>query len=319
MPNQLSIAIAGSTQRSAQCLQALLADFRISVSWVLTPAAKPIGRKQVLTTNPLALLADQHSLPIIEVEHKLDATVHQQVAAIAKPPDILLVVDFGYLVPQWLLQLPGIAPVNIHPSALPRWRGSSPGQFALLYGETHSAVSVIVMNELLDQGGIITQLPFVVDQTWTTSEYYQHSFSLMSEHLAQLLLDFAGGKHAVQAQPLASPTPIASRLSKADSFVPWNLVQKAVHTQSPVRYEQNTGLGEVLDQAWKASDNLQQTLERAVRALSPWPKLWTVVPTAQGEKRLQILSAKITADKFIPQHVVLEGKQAQDWNTLQIN
>jgi methionyl-tRNA formyltransferase len=68
----------------------------------------------------------------------------------------LLVVDFGYLIPTWLLQLPAIAPLNIHPSELPKWRGSSPGQFALLFKNlgretTQTAVTLMVMNEGLDQ------------------------------------------------------------------------------------------------------------------------------------------------------------------------
>ncbi len=316
MSRPLTIAIAGSTERTAACLSAMLADARLQVVWVLTPEPKRVGRKQLLTVNPLSKMAATLQLPIIEVSAKLDSTIRDQIAQ-QKRPDILVVVDFGYLVPDWLLQLPHIAPINIHPSALPRWRGSSPGQFVLLYGETESAVSLIVMNNQLDQGEVIAQLPFAVIPNWTTFEYYKHSFSLVNDQLPELLAHFAGGKLPAQTQPLASPTPTASRLSKADSFVPWELVQKAVHAHHQIIFETTPELGIVLTEAWKHSDNLPLTLERAVRAFNPWPRLWTIAPTHQGAKRLQFLSSSLEGSAFVPHEVLIEGKTTQQWHQTQ--
>ncbi len=315
MLKTLSIAIAGSTERSKLCATALHTDSRFSIPWIVTPAAKPIGRKQVVTQNPLASFAEQQNITTISIETKFTETIRENITQ-AGIPDILLVVDFGYFVPQWLLSLPKLAPINIHPSYLPRWRGSSPGQFVLLYGDPESAVSLIIMNELLDQGEILMQLPFPVNQQWTTTEYYQHSFELVCSNLAEILLDFAGGKLHVQAQPLASPTVTAARLSKADSFVPWELLQQAVQTSVSIPFKNHPSVSTVLADAWKSNDSLQVTLEHAVRAFSPWPKLWTVYPSNGTEKRLQFISASMENGKFLPKEILIEGKQVQNWTDL---
>ncbi len=309
----LRVAIAGSTERSVQCARALQNDPRFSLSWVLTPTAKPVGRKQLLTSTPLAVFASTESLPVVLVDNRLSEETQSEIAALAIP-DFLLVVDFGYLVPQWLLQLPRIAPINIHPSALPRWRGSSPGQFALLFGETESAVSVFIMNEALDQGPLLAQLSFAVQPNWDTADYYSHSFFQITQQIGTILADFSQHRIQPQPQPHKSPTPIARSLRKQDTFIPWALLSQAVNdTNTLIFPPTQPELSSVLLSAWAESNDLQRTLERAVRAFRPWPKLWTLVPSHQGEKRLHILSASINDNQFVPLDVVIEGKPKQQW------
>lgn len=290
------IAVAGSTERTLQVAQTIAQDSRFQITYLITPSPKKVGRQQELVTNPVHQFAEKNELPTILVNTKIDQSVREQIeqANQAEPIDFLLVVDFGYLVPKWLLELPKTTPLNIHPSELPRWRGSSPGQFVLLHGDEQSAVTLMVMNEAMDEGPVIAQLPFTVDQSWTQVEYYQHSFDLICEQLGDLIDQFARGELKATPQPAESPTPTADRLSKEDSFRDWQLISKAM---------------EIGEQAAE--------IERACRAYYPWPKLWTQVETNQGEKRLIIHRCHLNQNNHLElDQVQLEGKNIATWNEI---
>lgn len=315
------LAIAGTTQHTVMCAEALRQDSRFTIPWVLTPSPRPIGRKQTITKNPLHLWAEEHNLPIFLVEKKIDQRAKEE---ILKPSnaagrqvqddgnlDFLLVVDFGYLIPEWLLQLPTIAPVNIHPSALPKYRGSSPGQFAVLFGEKESAVSVITMTKDLDAGDIIDQSFFEITDKESVQEYYQKSFTLIAEKLPKILIDFAHGETIAHPQPIQSPTPIARRLTKEDGFVDWQLLTSLLHNREPMVGQ----TAELLIQANQTHQDWQRTVGHALRALSRWPGVWTIVPTNKGDKRMKLLSLA-EGKTFQLDQVQLEGLQPTTFNAI---
>ncbi|MDQ5951387.1 MAG: Formyl trans protein [Patescibacteria group bacterium] len=305
MSKKISIAVAGSTQRTVLCAEALRTDDRFEVTWVLTPVPKIIGRKKALTQNPLHHWAEAQAVSTILLEKKIDNAIKDAVLASDKV-DFLLVVDFGYLVPKWLLELPQRAPLNIHPSLLPRWRGSSPGQFVLLYGEKESAVTLMVMDEDLDSGPVIAQLPFVVQPTWTQTEYYQHSFGLIQEQLPDLIADFAEGKTKAIPQPPFSPTPIARRLSREDGFIEWDSLTQLMTGSTSVVFNP------LLNNTVAAHASLADLVSAACKAFTPWPGLWTVV----NDQRLKILSCHAKDQQLVLDEVQLEGKQPTTWGKL---
>jgi methionyl-tRNA formyltransferase len=309
-----TIAIAGTTQRATQCARALLEHPAFTVSLVLTPTPKPVGRKQILTANPLHTFAQQHTISTLLIDTKITSKIKNEVLAFTKssPIDFLLVVDFGYIVPDWLLRVPTIAPLNIHPSNLPRWRGSSPGQFALLFGDTTSAVTLMVMDTQLDHGPIITSLPFEVDPNWTASEYYQYSFDRITAQLPKLLLSFAQNKISLP-QPDTSPTPLARKIEKEDAFVPWSVVLTAMKGETLPTHGQ---LSELLAAAVTHHTSISKLLEHATRAFNPWPMLWTKVPTSKGEKRMKIISTALVSGKLVLRTVQLEGKSIATFNEI---
>lgn len=219
--NKISIAFAGSTSRSLSLLKSLAQHPDFAISWVLTPSPKKVGRQQQLKKSPLQIWAEDHNILVELVEEKVSP-----LPANFSTPDYLLVVDFGYLIPGWLLELPNRASLNIHPSALPRWRGSSPGQFVLLSGETTSAVSLIKLTSKLDAGPIIAQEFFEVDASWTSADYYKHSFDLTQQHLPNWLLAYHQQQLPEKPQPEKSPTPLAKKIKKSDAFIEWMLLEK---------------------------------------------------------------------------------------------
>jgi len=301
-----TIAIAGSTQHTVICAKALQESPEFEVLWTLTPDPKPIGRDQSVTKNPLHQWSEEHAIPSILVNKKIDERIKNDIEEISTQharPDFLLVVDFGYIIPDWLLALPAIAPLNIHPSLLPKWRGSSPGQFVLLYGEKNSAVTLMEMNAGLDTGPIIHQEKFAVNSAWTQTEYYAESFNLISKILVGKIVEFGKTGKKIE-QPQVLPITIARRLKKEDGFISWTELQSCTTTNNQLLAETQRS----------TNQSLAQVIEQASRAFSPWPVLWTVIPTAKGEKRMQILKCHIVAgEKIELDQVKIEGQEKSAW------
>lgn len=297
-----TVAVAGTTPRTIMCAKALLSHPEFKISFIITPAPKPIGRDRKFTENQFQIFANSNQLSTVLIKNKVDEEVKKEISKFKKP-DFLLVVDFGYLVPGWLLNLPKIMPLNIHPSALPKWRGSSPGQSVLLSGEKESAVSVIEMTPQFDQGPIVWQKKFAVNQSWTQSEYYQFSFELVCKELSKIMLGLANGKIIPLPQPTASPTALALRITKQDAFVDWKKIKQAM------------GGGDKYSGDKYVDCKYSAELERASRAYSPWPLLWTKVLTNKGLRRMQIISAHVGQnEQLVLEKVKIEGMEIKPWN-----
>lgn len=297
----ISVALAGSTKYTAQCAEAITNSPNCTLTTIVTPVAKPAGRKKVLEENPLAKFAQQTNIPITYISEKI--TEETKAALEQQPqPDFLLVVDFGYWIPTWMQAWPKVKSLNIHPSALPRWRGSSPGQFVLLNSEKESAVSLIEVISDMDAGDIYWQKPFTVEPAWTQTEYYDHAFSLIASELPNLLEQIHAGELQPTPQPKESPTPVARKLTKADGFVAWDTIERATKTCSPL-----------LSEAANQNQTLFDVLEAATKALSPWPGLWTTIKTAQGVKQMKILTALSTHDAISLNKVRIEGRKTTEW------
>ncbi len=319
MNSKFTLAICGTTERTVQCAEALRTahlqeeNVKFEIGWVVTPPPKPVGRKKTLTPSPLEDWAREHNIPVLHVEKKLseiqsDILTHHQ----ARPIDYLLVVDFGYLVPPWLLELPKIAPINVHPSDLPKWRGSSPAQFSLLYGDEKTAVCIMRLVWELDAGPVIRRLPFTVSPTMTQESYYKTAFELASAELASTLIEYAANRNET-SQPEQSPTPIAARFTREDGFVPFSFFLEAIGSQnsSSIPSQAFSALMESIrvDQKLPSA----QFLDRMVRALSPWPGVWTTVPEHKGKNniRLKILNGMLLGNIYQVTAWQFEGQSPQ--------
>ena len=329
------LAVAGSTRYTADLANILAADDRFTITWVMSPATKSVGRKPDLIDNPLHLWAVEQAVPSIRITNKIDQKVKQEIERLNNGIDILLVVDFGYFVPEWLVELPKVAPLNLHPSKLPEWRGSSPGQAVLMSGAQTSAITLMQIDKQLDHGPIIFQQPFNVESTWTQVEYYQAAFASISPKIGNLIEQFILGELSPTTQPDSSPTPTVRELTKADSFIPWelvlNLMSKTIQTDKLETF--GSQLPPFLADLWKYLNNPPNSnnsnqgttkagvsdfvafIARAARALSPWPQLWTRVPTTKGERRMKILSVNPEfTNRLTLKQVQLEGQQPALWN-----
>jgi methionyl-tRNA formyltransferase len=313
MSSPLRFAVCGTTLRTVQCAEALAQDERFSLAWGVTPVPRPIGRKHILTPTPLDLWLQKKGVAVHHVEKSLKPLTETLMAE--SEIDFLLVVDFGYLVPEWLIQLPKIAPINVHPSDLPKYRGSSPAQFVLLYGEKESAVTIMRLTAGLDEGPIIHAPHITVDENETQESYYKKAFELAAEHLPNVLFAYAQNRQEV-AQPEQSPTPIAKRFSREDGYIPYSALYKSMRELNYIfTHDEKSQLGPITQELLERQPQLNAStlIERSVRALNPWPGVWTTVPEHEGrtDVRLKLLEAKIDQQKLIVTSWQFDGEQAQ--------
>ncbi len=166
------------------------------VAAVVTKKARPKGRGYQTDDNEVKRAALELGLPLIEIDSFRD----EAAKTIADyRPDLFIVISFGLIVPKWALDIPSIAPVNIHPSLLPLYRGPSPMQWALLNCDRETGITFIVMNEKMDEGNIIFQERTAIkdddDYTSLSQRLAVRSADILSE-----IIDHIGHEPVIKAE-----------------------------------------------------------------------------------------------------------------------
>jgi methionyl-tRNA formyltransferase len=160
----------GSGGFAVPILDALIDLPGVRVEAVVSAPDRPVGRKAILTPTPVTARARVHGLPVLQPVRVRRAEAIAELTALA--PDLIVLADYGQLIPRSLLDLPPRGFLNLHPSALPRWRGAAPIPFTILHGDTESAVTLMVVDEEMDSGPIVATEPLEVrpDDTAVTLE-----------------------------------------------------------------------------------------------------------------------------------------------------
>ena len=202
---------------------------------VITQPDKPKGRSLQLAPPPVKVTADKLGVPVSQ-----PAKIREAVEIIrAQRPDVIIVIAYGQILPPALLEIPSCGCINVHSSLLPRWRGASPIQSAILAGDAETGVTTMFMDEQLDHGDIILQRREIIrgDDTGTTlhDRLAQLGAELLTETLA--LADWLR-----QPQDETQVT-LARKFTKADGRIDWS--KSAVE------------------------------IDRQVRAFNPWPGAFT--------------------------------------------
>ena len=150
----MNILYAGTPNSSAEILKYLAQNDSINVKGVITQPDKAGKRGKKLNDSPVSLMANSYDLDLFK-PHKLNNKDFKEKIKILEV-DFLIVVAYGKILPKWLLELPSVSSINIHFSLLPRYRGASPIQSALLNGDKETGITFIEMSEKLDSGNIIS-------------------------------------------------------------------------------------------------------------------------------------------------------------------
>jgi len=270
----MDLVFFGSATYSIPVLRALLKhDYRIIV--VTTPD-KPAGRHLKLTSNPLALFAKENGLTILK-PNKLDQNSLKNLKRLNKNIKLGICCVYGKIIPQIWLNYFKLGIINLHPSLLPQYRGSSPAQFALLNNETETGVSFIKMDEECDHGPLVYQEKEMILSQDTAESLYQRLFAKAADKLPWVVENYLKGelKETPQDHSQASFTKMISK---------------------------NNGLALKNQRLGKAID-----LKR--RALTPWPGLFTEIKIKENTKRIKILKTHIDQSGLVIDQVQLEGKQ----------
>lgn len=270
------IIFAGSPAFATPTLE-ILCDRGHRPVAVLTQPDRPAGRGRHLSASPVKKLALELDIPVMQPATLKTEATQAELRALA--PDLIVVVAYGLLLPTAVLGIPPRGCVNVHASILPRWRGASPIQAAILAGDPETGVSIMAMEAGLDTGPVYSCARLTVDGRETAGELEQRLAVLGASALAEVLDDLLAGKLRPQPQP-DEGVSYAGRIRKADGRIDWRL--PAVQ------------------------------LARQIRAYNPWP----VAETTLAGQQLRCFAASLRSTgipngdaRRVPGQIVATGNE----------
>ena len=248
----LSVVFAGSSDFAVVSLQALQrAGARLAA--VLTQPDRPAGRRRRLTPTPVRTAATEAGLTVLTPASLKDEAAVTALRELT--PDVMVVVDYGLLIPPGVLALPRLGCINGHASLLPRWRGAAPIERAILAGDPVTGITVMQMDAGLDTGPMLLTRELTIGPEETAGELRARLATLCAEALKDALDALAGNGLTPVPQP-AEGACYASKLKSAEARLDWQA---------------------------SAAD-----LARRVNAFNPRPGAWTEY---RGQ-RLKVLAAR---------------------------
>ncbi len=235
MSKPLRIVFAGTPDFAARHLAALLSSEHEVIA-VYTQPDRPAGRGKKLTASAVKQIALEHNIPVYQPENFKSDEAKQELAALNA--DIMVVVAYGLLLPQVVLDTPKLGCINVHGSILPRWRGAAPIQRSIWAGDAETGVTIMQMDIGLDTGDMLKIATLPIEATDTSASMYEKLAELGPVALVDCLADIAQGT-AVPVKQDDELANYAKKLSKEEARIDWN--NDAAH------------------------------IERCVRAFNPWP------------------------------------------------
>lgn len=212
------IIYAGTPEFAVPALESLLRGGHDVIA-VYTQPDRPAGRGRKLQQSPVKSCALDAGLPVYQPADFKSASDLQQLQR--QDAELMVVAAYGLLLPAAVLEAPRLGCVNIHASLLPRWRGASPIQQAILAGDTHSGVSLMKMDTGLDTGDVISRRSLVIEKDWTSADLHDALAPLGAELLLEALRDPERSLRLAEPQDESLAT-YAPRLSKQQAEVDWN-------------------------------------------------------------------------------------------------
>ncbi len=209
----------GTAELSCASLQALARDNRFQIVAVVTQPDKPKGRDLKLQPSPVKELALKLNLPVLQ---PLKARDEQFIAGLRElKSDLIVVVAYGQILPQGILDLPKFGCVNVHTSLLPKYRGAAPIQWAIADGEPETGVTIMKMDAGLDTGPTLSTRRTPILPTDDSQTLHDRLAQLGAELLVETIPDYVAGKIQPQAQPTEGAS-YAAKIKKEDGRIDWN-------------------------------------------------------------------------------------------------
>jgi len=252
----MKIVFIGTGKFGAIILDKLVQS-KFKPDFLICPHDKPVGRKQILTACPTKKIAKKYNVEIAEINTlKGKEGFFKELA-----PDLIIVADTNFILPQEILEISKNGCLNIHPSLLPKYRGSSPLQATILAGDKETGVTVILMDEKIDHGDIVQSIKYKIGNLDPTYEKLRNNLAeLGAELLINILPNWLQGKISPEEQKHNEAT-YTKKLTKQDGQIDWS--KSAIE------------------------------IERQVRALNPWPGTYAFFEHKGIKKRLKILSSSV--------------------------
>ncbi len=264
----MRIVFAGTPEFAAEHLKALL-DSPYEIVAVYTQPDRPAGRGQKLMPSAVKALALAHDIPVYQPQTLRNADAQAELAALK--PDLMVVVAYGLILPQAVLDIPRLGCINSHASLLPRWRGAAPIQRAVEAGDAESGVTVMRMEAGLDTGPMLLKVTTPISADDTGGSLHDRLAQLGPGAVVQAIAGLADGSLQGEVQDDALAT-YAHKLNKDEARLDWS--RPAVE------------------------------LERLIRAFNPWPVCHS---TLDGET-VKVLGANLSTGKGEPGEILSASK-----------
>lgn len=251
----LRVVFMGTPDFAVPALRAIDDHPDFEVIAVYSQPPRPKGRGQQVQLSPVHQEAQQRGIPVhTPLSLKKDAAAQETFAG--HGADVAVVAAYGLILPPAVLAAPRAGCLNIHASLLPRWRGASPIQHAIWHGDAESGVGIMQMEEGLDTGPVRAERAVPITSTTTAQDLHDALAAAGAALVVEVLAALAAGKMPDAVRQDEARATYAPLLTKEDGRVDWTRDAAAI--------------------------------DRQIRALNPWPGVWTM--TAAG-KRLKIVQA----------------------------
>ena len=254
----MKVIFMGTPDFAESSLKALI-ETGHEILCVVTQPDKPKGRKGELTPSPVKVTALENGFTVLQPVKVREPEFVEKIREYA--PDVIVVVAFGQIIPESILNIPKYGCVNIHGSLLPKYRGAAPIQWAVINGEKESGVTSMLMDKGLDTGDILLKRAVLLDERETSGSLFYKLMKLGADTLVETLSGLEKGEIKPEKQG-ETPTEYAKMLTKAMGEIDFN----------------------------KSAEEL----DFFVRGMDPWPSAYTFL----NEKTIKIWSAKaLNTDK----------------------
>lgn len=245
----------GTPDFGVPVLDAIINNYKLLA--VVTQPDKSVGRNQIITPSPIKKFALAKEYQVLQpISLKGNIEFIQQIKDLK--PDLIIVVAYGFLLPQEILDIPKYGVINIHASLLPKYRGASPIQSAILNGDKETGVSIMLIDAQMDHGPLLGQRTIKI----TANDNFKSLHDKLAKLGADLLLEIVPKYYSEQIKPVTQDEAKATYcqlIKKEDGKIDWS----------------------------KSAEEI----ERQVRAFTPWPGAWTI----WDKKSLKILKAVVNA------------------------
>ncbi len=270
MADPIRIVFMGTPDFALPTLTSIIDNSAFKVEAVFTQPDRPKGRGKKLSPSPVKELALEHRLTVFQPEKAREGKSVDIIKEIA--PGYLVVVAYGHILPESILQIPSIAPVNLHASLLPKWRGAAPIHRSFLNGDKVTGVCTMIMVKAMDAGDVLLCREIELGAKDTIGKVHDRLAGIGAELMVKTLIDYRDQKIEPKHQDEGKAT-YASKLTAKDFIIDWSRPAEEV--------------------------------SRKIRGLSPLPGAMTTF----NAKILKPLFAKTVADGGEPGQVVKVSKE----------
>ena len=269
---EVRVVFMGTAELACASLRALCRASDVKLVGVVTQPDKPKGRELKLQPTPVKAVALEENLPVFQPPKARAPEFLETLRGLA--PDLIVVVAYGQILPQSILDVPKFGCLNVHTSLLPKYRGAAPIQWAILNDESETGVTIMRMDAGLDTGDILSEMRTPISDTDNAQTLHDRLAKLGADLLVRTIPEHVAGRITPRAQPVEGST-YARKITKEDGEVDWT---------HPAR------------EIWNR-----------VRAFTPWPGAFTHVALEGGRKLLKIWNATMQEHAWKTPGEVLEA------------